>query len=167
MKKGIVWIMLMLLLTGCSSETTYETIGNVWEESEPTAVQGTMDFALPEGARMEVLEENGSKYYSVGNWEIWTQVYPSGNIRSTIELVTGLEPDMPTVVRQQVEDMTCHETAWSTTGEDGMKAARTAVLDDGNYHYCISVMVPESDAEEVGDFFTQILDSVSISGTEQ
>lgn len=166
MKKCVVWVVVMLILTGCAAEPVYETIGDVCGNTEPVSSPGSIDFALPDGAQMQVLEdETDSKSYAVGNWEIWTQVHPGGDIQSTMEQVTGLSAQALTVIQRRVQDMACYEAAWSTTGEDGMKVGRTAVLDHGDYHYCISVMVPEEDASEVGDFFSQILDSVTISDT--
>lgn len=168
MKKCVMWIVMALLLTGCAAEPVYETIGDVCGNSEPVGSPGTMDFALPDGAQMEVLEEDDDcKSYAVGEWEIWTEVYTGGDLSATIEQVTGLGAEALTVIESPAQELACHETVWSTTGEDGVKVGRTAVLDDGAYHYCISVMVPEEDAAEVGDFFSQILQSVTISDTAQ
>lgn len=165
MKKCVVWVMAALLLTGCAAEPVYETIGDVWANSEPVSAPGMIEFAMPDGAQMEVLEESASRCYTVGEWEIWTQVCPGGDIRSTMAQVTGIGADALTIVTRQMQGMACYETAWSTTGEDGMKVGRTAVMDDGNYHYCVSVTVPETDANEVAEFYGQILDSVTVSDT--
>lgn len=163
MKKCVVWMMVALLLTGCAAEPVYENIGDVWANSEPVGSPGTIEFSLPDGAQMEVLEDSDSKCYTVGEWEIWTQVYPGGDVRSTMEQETGIGGDALTIIERQTQEMSLYETAWSTTGEDGMKVGRTAVLDDGTYHYCVSVMVPETDAGEAGEFYNQILDSVTVS----
>lgn len=168
LKKGIIWIMTALLLTGCAAEPVYETIGNVWDNPEPVASAASMEFSLPDGAEMEVLsEESGSKSYRVGNWELWTEVYPGGDVSATLEQVTGMDADALTVIQRQVGNMDCHETTWTTTDEEGVNVARAAVIDDGNYHYCISLMVPEEDAQEVGNFFEEILYSVNLVDTEQ
>lgn len=167
MKKEWIWLPLALVLTGCAAEPEYETIGNIWDNPEPVAVQGTIEIAMPDGAKAETMEgEDSGDVYSVGEWEIWTQVCSGGDIHATVEQVTGLDYDTLTVLRKQARDMICYETVWSTTQEDGLRVGRTAVLDDGNNHYCVSVRLPEEDAGELEEFFTQIFSSVTIRYTD-
>ena len=166
MKKWVIWVIAAAVLSGCSAQPAYETIGNAWAVSEPAAVQGTMNFALPDGAQMQTMgDDTGAASYCVGQWEIWTQCYPGGDIRFTLEQVSGMSAEAMTIVSSQVHSMPCAQVAWTTNTQDGAQVVRTAVFDDGNYHYCISVSVPEADAGEAGEFFSQILSSVTITDT--
>lgn len=167
MKKCMVWLLAALLLAGCAAEPVYETIGDVCGNSEPVSTPGTIEFAVPEGAQVQTSEtDSGVNYYTVGDWEIWTQVREGGDIRATMKEVTGMDPDALTVMSRQVDGMDCHETTWTANGEDGVMVGRAAVLDDGNHHYCMALMVPQAQAEQIGENFMQLLDSVMISGKE-
>lgn len=167
MKRLLVLMMAAALMSGCAAEPVYETIGNAMEDTQPVISPGKIELVLPEEAEMQVIEdEYGSKSYRIGDREVWTQICDGGDVSATLEKVTGIRADALTVMEHQVLDMPCHEIAWITTNEEGTFVARTAVLDDGNYHYCVSLMMPEADAEKLGDSFSELLSGVSISGTD-
>ena len=156
-----------LLLSGCGAEPVYETIGNVWENDEPVFAPAGMEFAVPEDAHMEVVEgSSGEKIYRIGDWELWTGTYSAGDLSATMEEITGLESGNLTVISRRVGAYDCHETAWTTTGEDGTWVARTAVIEEGGYHYALSMMVPQEDADQLGSFFSQVLASVNLAYTD-
>ena len=39
-----------------------------------------------------------------------------------------------------------YEWTWTGMGESGAQVGRAAVLDDGDYHYCVTVMADEAAA---------------------
>lgn len=164
LKKWISLILTTLLLSGCGAEPVYETIGDVWANDEPVFAPAGIEFAAPEDAQMEVMEgDSGEKIYRIGDWELWTGTYTAGDLSATLEEVTGLQSGNLTVISRQVGNYACHETAWTTTGEDGTWVAQTAVIEDGGYHYALSMMVPQEDADQLGRFFTQVLGSVNLA----
>lgn len=156
----------ILLLSGCTSEPVYETIGDVWENTEPVVSPGRMEVPLPEGAEMEVLEANGDGFYRVGDWELWTKVLSGGDLKKTLVALSGMDTDSLTVIDRNLQGYDCHETTWTVSSEDGIHVVRAGILDDGNYHYCLCVSVPEEDAGEAGEVFSQILQSVTIRNTD-
>jgi len=164
MKILLVGLVFGLLLSGCGGEPVYETIGDVWEQTEPAVSPGRMEVPLPEGAQMEVMDANGDGFYRVGNWELWTKVLSGGDLNRTIQTLSGMDSDALTVIDRKVGEYDCHETTWSVTSEDGVHVVRAGVLDDGNYHYCLCVSVPEEDAAEAGEVFAQVFQSIRITG---
>lgn len=167
MKRILVCVMAAAMLSGCAAEPVYETIGNAMEDTQPVAAPGTIELVLPEDAQMQVVEDEfGSKSYRIGDNEVWTQVRTGGDISATMEQVTGISAEALTVMEYQLMDMPCYELAWITATEEGMKVARTAVIDDGNYHYCVSLMMPEEKAESLGDSFSELLSGLRVSGTD-
>ena len=167
MKKCIVWLLAAMLLSGCGAEPVYETIGDVCGNTEPVTAPGTMEIAVPEGAQMQTSDTDSvDTYYTIGDWEVWTQILESGDIHATLETITGMDSEALTVVCYEVDGMDCHETTWTSTGEDGILVGRVAVLDDGKHHYCLALTVPQNQAGDLAENFGQLLDSVTITGTE-
>lgn len=165
MKKICLLLALSLTLGGCASEPVFETIGNVYDQTQTVSAPGTIEMALPDGATMEVSAEESLKRYQIGDWQVWTEIHPGGDVMATLETVTGLDGSKLTVIESSRRGLQCHETAWSTAGETGHMAARTVVAEDGNYHYCISLAVPEADAAQLDAFLDQVLGSITITNT--
>ena len=163
MKKWM--IVFALMLAGCSARPVYETIGNACQgfaDTEPMNIQ----MWLPQEAILEASESNGESRYICGNWEIWTVICPGGDLNQTLETMSGMDPQYMTVMSRKMGEYTCHETVWSTTGESGTMICHGAVLEDGNHHYCIGLVSSEAESAEAKAVFDQILESVSLIGTE-
>ena len=166
MKKVLVGVLAALMLSGCGAEPVYETIGDVWEQTEPAVNPGRMEVPLPEGAEMEVMDGNGDGAYRVGDWELWTKVLDGGDLNKTLQTLSGMDASALTVIDRELQGYDCHETTWTVTSEDGAHVVRAGILDDGNYHYCLCVSVPEEDAGEAGEVFSQVFQSVTITNID-
>lgn len=163
MKKWM--IAFAVLLAGCSAQPVYETIGNACEgvsDSEPMTIQ----MWLPQEAALEASSPDGESRYTWGDWEIWTQVCSGGDLEETLKTMSGMDRQYLTVMSRKMGEYTCHETVWSATREDGAMLCRGAVVDDGIHHYCIGLMAAEEESAEAKEVFDQILESVSLIGTE-
>lgn len=165
MKKLLIGLLLAAMLSGCGVEPVYETIGDVWGQAEPAVSPGRMRVLLPEGAEMEVMDGNGDSFYRVGDWDLWTRVLSGGDINKTLETLSGLDAGCLTVIDHKLGDYQCHETTWSATAEEGTQVIRAGILDDGSYHYCLCVSVPQEDATQVDELFEQVLEGTSIIHT--
>jgi hypothetical protein len=42
-----------------------------------------------------------------------------------------------------------YDFVWTCAGEEGQRLGRAAILDDGNYHYCMSALWDAGEASEV------------------
>lgn len=167
MKIRLVWVaVLAALLAGCAGDPVYETIGDVWEQTEPAASPGRMEVPLPEGAEMEVMEGYGDSYYRVGTWDLWTNVLSGGDVQKSIQTLSAMDINSLTVLKRTKGELQCFETTWTVTSEEGQRVVRAGILDDGNYHYCLCVSAPEEEAEEAGAVFAEILNGVRITDTE-
>ena len=62
-------------------------------------------------------------------------------------------------------DLQMYQTVWSMTGEEGVTLGRCLVADDGNYHYCISLLSPET--ADVEEDYARICASLDLSGRER
>jgi hypothetical protein len=64
----------------------------------------------------------------------------SGDLDATIRSLTGYGSDRLTVIRTGYHDTDRYDFVWSAAGESGERLGRGAILDDGTYHYCLSVL---------------------------
>lgn len=141
------WILcVVMLLTGCGAAETFETISD--EMMEPVAaVQREFDLEMPEDAVMTVMESNAGTLYLCEGYEISQQVFEAGDLDRTVQNVCGYQRDDLTLLETQSEGAIRYDFVWSTAGESGDQIGRAAILDDGSYHYVLSVM---ADAEQAG-----------------
>ncbi len=165
MKKVIFLLVLMMCLSGCvrNERPVMETVND--EVMEPVAAEPKpMAVWLPEGAAAQTMAEAGECYVWDG-CEVRIQTLDGGDIRATLEQLTGLSADKLTVMEYQRDGVQIYQTVWSMTGEEGITLGRCMVADDGNYHYCVSLLSPEE--VDVEDDYAQICASLDLSGVER
>lgn len=161
MRKMLILVM-VFSLCGCAAKPVYETVTDgIWVQS--AAVPGQVELELPEYAQMEVLADDSGCVYSYGSREVRVQVLPSGDTQATLATVSGYGADRLTVLASLDARK---EAAWVTAGETGLQTARTAIWDDGSYHYCVSLLLPEAEGAALETEFASVARSVKICYTE-
>lgn len=159
MKKLCVLLAMMLLLTGCAAAETFETIADVYgEQSLPEPKQVVL--AIPEDAQA-VAGSNGILYLCDG-YEITVETLSAGDINATLRQLTGFESDEMTVMETSQMGLNRYECVWTAAGEGGDMVGRAVILDDGNYHYCMTVMATETDASRLRDTWKALFDSFTL-----
>ena len=136
MKKLCILLLCFLLLTGCTAAETFETVADVYGEqnlSEPKQVL----LSIPEDA--QVIAGDGGMLYLCDGYEITVETLQSGDINATLRQLTGFESDDLTVMETAQMGQNRYECVWTAAGEGGDMVGRVAVLDDGCYHYCVTV----------------------------
>ena len=138
--KKLVWMVLMVcLLTGCAAEQTMETVND--EILVPVMAQPReISVRLPEGALAPVLEQDGRQLYMGKDYEIMLETMASGDLSATIRALSGYDRAQLTVVETRQGDTDRYDFVWTTAGERGDRLGRAVILDDGNYHYCMSAL---------------------------
>ena len=138
--KRLVWMALLAaLLTGCTAEETLETVSD--EILVPVMAQPReISVRLPEGALAPVLEQEGRHLYMGKDYEIMLETMASGDLRATIRALSGYDREQLTVVETRQGDTERYDFVWTTAGERGDRLGRAVILDDGNYHYCMSAL---------------------------
>ena len=163
--KKIVWILAVVLcFAGCAdmTEPVMETVADgivepVAAEPKPMAVW------LPDDAAAQTMAEGETgECYTWGASELRIQTLDGGDILSTLRKLTGLDPERLTVMEYERDGVQFYQTVWSMTGEEGVSLGRCMVADDGNYHYCISLVSPED--TDVADDYARICASLDLSG---
>ena len=165
MKKLLVILGIGLLLTGCSSQQTMETVFDVYE---PVSAQPRqLEMALPEDAALAtVADENSGKLYFCDDFCILVQTMQAGDLDSTLRQVTGFSKEQLTVIETAAQDAVRYDCAWSSVGEGGDQTCRGVILDDGYYHYAVTVMADAQDAGDLTQAWQELFNSVSLTRTD-
>ena len=143
-KRWLWMIVLAVLLCGCKAEETLETVSDEW--IVPAMAQPReISVRLPENTVLPVMEQDGRKLYMGQNYEILLETLAAGDLNDTIRTISGFEKEQLTVLQTRQGELDRYEFVWTATGERGELLGRAVILDDGNYHYCMTVL---RDAEE-------------------
>lgn len=162
MRKSLLWILLALLLTGCGAEETFETISDV--PVQPVlAAPGEIRVELPGETAIPAMESDTGRCYLASDYEIHIQTLEGGDIGRTIRTLSGFEKDGLTVMQTQRDGMQRYEFVWSCTGESGDRLGRAVILDDGCYHYTMTVLRDADTTESSQIVWRDVFDSFSLA----
>ncbi len=154
MKVWISVLVLAALLTGCSSPV-YETMGNVVHVGQQTRLPRTVLLEIPRDAA--VLTASGTDLlYTCEGYTMSMQVLPAGDLAATVRSLSGFAPERLTILESRCGDHTRHDWVWVSAGEGGDVLCRAAVLDDGNYHYCLTVAGEDSATAQLSEAWNQL-----------
>ena len=162
MKKMAAVILAALLLSGCSARETFETLGNVWEQEGQVSCKELL-FDLPADASTAVFSESGGIWFCDG-YEITKETLSGGDIGRSVQQITGYSMDSLTCIETASGQVQRLECAWTAAGEDGDQVCRAVILDDGVYHYVLTVMAPAEEAGSVQEAWQAIFASVRLQG---
>ena len=147
MKKLLVVAFAALLLAGCSSPKTYETIA---DEYEPQDVPAMLEVVvkIPEEAAASVMtSDDGAKLYLCDDYQILLQTMPAGDMQGVFRKLTGFAMEDLTIIQSKYRGLDRYMLVWSAAGEGTDQVGRACVLSDGNYCYTLSAMAPADKAE--------------------
>lgn len=160
MRKVLYLLVGCLLLTGCSARETFEHIGDDYLQETPVKQQ--MLCALPEDASAQTVQSAYGQLYFCDGYEITMQTLPAGDLDRTLRELTGYGKENLTVMETGLTSAARYDCVWTAAGEGGDMVGRAAVLDDGNYHYCMTVMASQSEAAELRDEWKALFDSFKL-----
>ncbi len=148
----------VILLSGCGAEETLETVSDEWivpAMAQPREVS----VRLPEDLVLPVLEQEGRQLYMGPNYEIMLETMAAGDLQATIRNLSGYEQEQLTILETDQGEWNRYEFVWTAAGEQGHRLGRAVILDDGDYHYCMSVL---RDAEESLIVWQDVFQSFSL-----
>lgn len=161
------WIIIAaLLLSGCGAQETWETVADVYVQPVSADMQQLL-VDVPQDAHAEAMQnDTGGKLYLCDGFTVSVQTLESGDLEKTLRTVTGYSREALTLIQTQQEDMKRYECVWTAAGEGETQVGRTCVLDDGNYHYAVTVMAGESQSGALAQTWQTIFDSVRLVGAD-
>lgn len=160
MKKFGVLFFAMLMLTACASQQTAETVADdmaVPVMAEPRKIS----VDLPEDGEQTVVEGVSGNLYLGSGYTIAIETLDAGDLDRTVYDLTGFHKTSLTVITTESDGVKRHEFVWATAGETGEQLGHGVILDDGNYHYCMSVLRP-AEAEMSQIIWDQVYQSFSL-----
>ena len=165
MKKFWILLPVILLLTGCKAQETFETMDDVYVQPADVPAQRVV-LALPEEAAMPAMESDVSgKLYLCDGYTVTVQTLQAGDLNSTIKETTGFSRDALDVITTSKAGLSRYECVWTAAGETGDQVGRAVVLDDGNYHYVVCIMGDAAIAGDMNKTWNEILTSFSLADT--
>ncbi len=148
MKQCVYILLAVFLLCGCRAEETLETVADEW--LVPVMAQPReIDLRLPDNVLMPVLEQDSRQLYIAEGYELMLDIQDAGDLSNTIRNLSGYEKEKLTVIQTRQDGMDRYDFVWTAAGENGDRLGRGAVLDDGNYHYCLSVLRDQGESPVV------------------
>lgn len=137
--KKIILFVLMILLCGCTAEETLETVAD--DPVQPVMAQPSeIAVSLPGEVSVPTMEGDTGRMYLASDYEIYIQTMEAGDLNATIQTVSGFERNDLTVMQTNPDGIDRYEFVWVSAGETGERLGRGVVLDDGNYHYVMTVL---------------------------
>lgn len=163
MKKSLWFILVIaLLLTGCASVPTFETLGNAYApEDVPEPCAYTLK--LPDNAAMATIQGDTGRIYFCDGYEILVETLSAGNLDGTVRTLSGFGVKDLTVMETKTQGYSCYECAWTSAGEGGFQTARTKILDDGVWHYCLTVFAPAENVSNLQGQWQSLFDSFALA----
>lgn len=166
MKKICLTMALVLTLAGCGKQETFETMSDVYLEPEAQQAQQT-SLLLAEESVVSIEDGTGmDKIYLCDDFCVMVQTFDGGDLDATIRSVTGYDKDKLLVMERKSGGIRSYECVWASAGEGGDQLGRMLVLDDGNYHYALTVMAAAEKAGELTDTWQLLMDSFQIGQRE-
>ena len=165
MKKLCLGAMLILMLSGCNAPESYETISDSYIQPQlPQAQQTSMILAEE---TVQIQQNTGNeKIYLCEDYCVVVQTFSAGDLDATIRSITGYPKDKLTVMERKTDGIDRYECVWVSAGEGGDQVGRMILLDDGNYHYALTVMAPADKAGELTPVWQLLMDSFAIGEPE-
>lgn len=154
-----LWVLLLLaaLLTGCKAQQELETVMDspaLPKQAEKMHIL----ISLPENAASAVMtsEEAGTVYFC-DDFVLTMQTTQSGDLHRTVADTTGYTYDRLPIMETVQGAAKRYDCVWTAAGENGDQVGRCAILDDGNYHYVLTVM---ADADLSGELTENLWNDV-------
>lgn len=158
MKKIGIVIVLALALTGCASEETYETVSD--EIAVPAvATPKQIYVALPEESVMPAMECDNGTLYFCQDYDVCVQTLDAGDMEKTIQTISGFDSDRLTILKTMSSAGDRYDFSWSTAADLGEQICRAAVIDDGSFHYILTVTANANRAKEYNEVWNGLFDS--------
>lgn len=164
MKKWIAISAAMLLLTGCGAEETFETVSDELIQQVSAEVR-QMVVTLPLEAASPAVESDSGQMYICGDYDIYQQTLEAGDLNATIQTISGYGKEDLTVMETMQDDCKRYDFVWVSAGEIGDRVGRATILDDGNYHYCLSVLGDADTSDQYRGIWQSMFDSFGLSYT--
>ena len=156
MKKWLVLLLTALLLCGCTEQEIFEQVEDVYQVMAPQP--GILLMEIPEDASVSAMESGQEN-------SIYFCDMAAGDLNRTLEEITGFSADGLALFQTRDGAVKQYEGTWTCAGEGGDQVGRLVLLDDGSYHYVVTVMASAADVGTLRLAWDTVLGSVTLGNT--
>jgi hypothetical protein len=163
MKKCGILLILIVLFTGCHREEPMETVS---DELLVPVLSPTYEIvvSIPEEATEAVISsQDDQRLYFCNGYTMEIQTLAGGDLEKTVKMISGYQAQDLTIVKTRTKGVKKAQWVWSSVGESGDQLGRAVVLDDGRYHYCVSVMSDASVSGQLEQEWETVFASVTLT----
>jgi hypothetical protein len=162
MKKCLIWVLLVMLLSGCGVRETFETVDD--DVIQPVmASAAELSMKLPDTAAAQAVQnDDGGKLYFCDGYVLTVQTLDGGDMERTAKELCGFGTDGLDILETISTDHRRRDWVWTCAGEGGDSIGRAAVLDDGNFHYCVTVMAGAATVGSLEEEWNALFSSLCI-----
>lgn len=161
MKRLFVGLTVVLMLCGCA-QPVMETVDDAYVQPV-SAMSRQVLIELPEDASRQTMEGEGGTLYFCGDYTLCVQTLPGGDMEKTLRTCTGYGLEELTGLQARQANVDRYEAVFTTSGEEGMDVGRISILNDGNYHYVLTALIPEVKAGEQQGELQEVFASFRLS----
>ena len=159
MKKLVMILLMLVLLAGCSA-AEYEQVQDVYIQ-QPVRLPAQLLVSLPPDA-VQMEADDQSVLWLCDGYTAAITTQASGDMTSTLRAVTGHDQTQLEVFSWEKDGLMRTECTWISAGEGGDQVARTIILDDGNYHYSLTLQTDAENAGQLQETWQQMLATVTL-----
>ena len=161
MKKWLICGLLAIFLTGCTSEPTMETISDTLEEPV-MAKPREISVRLPGEASIPAIESDAGRVYTCGDYDLAIQILAGGDVGATVESLSGFPMEALTVLETEQDGAKRYDFVWASAADQGEQLGRAVILDDGSYHYTMTVLRDADTTESLQVVWSDVFGSFSL-----
>lgn len=162
MRYGVLLVLGCLLLSGCGAQETMETVADEWVE-EAMAPAREILVELPEEAAAPAAENANGRIYLCSDYEIEIHTMDGGDLDATIRNLCGYDREELTVIASSPQGLKRYDFVWTAAGEGGDKIGRAVILDDGQYHYTMTVLRSADSVEQSQIVWRSVFESFALA----
>lgn len=161
MKQFFLLLLAAALLCGCGAEQTVETVADEWVVPV-MAVPKEISLTLPGEASVCAVESDSGRLYIGDGYEVAVQTLSGGDMDATLRTLTGFSQKELTVMQTGSGSIKRYEFVWACAGEGGQKLGHGVLLDDGDYHYCLSILRDAEPKEISQVIWSEVIQSFEV-----
>ena len=151
------------MLCGCRGQQDYETLSDAYIQPDVPAM-GEVTLMIPTSAEVVTVEnEDSGKLWLCEDYWVCLLTLSSGDLEETLQTLTGRGKEALDLISLENGQQKRHECVWLSAGESGDQINRAVILDDGNYHYALTLHTAAETAGELTPQWKNITSTFAVS----
>lgn len=163
--KKILLCCLLVFLTGCSTETVWETVEDSQSEVKQVWQEQSYTVEIPVLQTMTLVEEtyNEQLYVLEGeNYEVSSFTYLASSLNSAVKYLSGLEAAEMTVIETSRFGLPEYHFAWYTQTEQGGYLCQADLVMDDTACYAVVVRAPEESSADYAAYSKKVFSAFGL-----